>query len=109
MPHLKIRGVSRDALMQQSTELVDGLTAIVGCPRDWFTVEHQETKYIVDGRLTDGYAFCEVYWFERDDETKHKVGEYIIGQLKKMHNHGDCCVIFFPMKGSDYCDNGEWY
>ena len=63
MPHLKIRGIEKNLIVENSKEIIDGLTEIIGCDRTWFTIEHQNTEYIFDGKIVDGYTFVELYWF----------------------------------------------
>ena len=54
MPHLKIRGMDKKALIENSKEIIDGLTNIIKCDRNWFTIEHIDTEYIFDGKIVDG-------------------------------------------------------
>ena len=65
MPHLKIRGMAKQPIIENSKELIDGLTEIVKCDRTWFTIEHIDTEYIFDGKIVEGYTFVELFWFER--------------------------------------------
>ena len=109
MPHLKVRGLDKYQLLEHSTEIIDGLTEIVECDRTWFTIEHIETQYIFDGRIQEGYSFVELYWFDRGEEVKKKVAEFLTKMLKKINGDRDCCIIFFPLLGENYCDNGEFF
>lgn len=109
MPHLKIRGIAKEPIIKNSKELIDGLTNIVKCDRTWFTIEHIETEYIFDGKIIDGYTFVELFWFERTPEVKKEVANFITKFIKNINGNKDCCVIFFPMKGENYCDNGEFF
>ena len=70
MPHLKIRGIEKNLIVENSKEIIDELTKIIGCDRNWFTIEHQNTEYIFDGKIVDGYTFVELYWFARDEKIK---------------------------------------
>ncbi|WP_300453187.1 DUF1904 domain-containing protein [Fusobacterium sp.] len=109
MPHLKVRGMDKKALIENSKEIIDGLTKIIKCDRNWFTIEHIDTEYIFDGKIVDGYTFVELFWFERTPEVKAMVGEFLTRMIKKINGNKDCCVIFFPLRGEDYCDNGEFF
>ncbi len=109
MPHLKIRGIDKKLIIDNSKEIVDALTEIVKCDRTWFTLEHLETEYIFDGKIIDGYTFIEVYWFERTEEVKKQVANFLTETIKRINNNKDCCVIFFPLTGKNYCDNGEFF
>lgn len=109
MPHLKVRGMDKKALIENSKEIIDGLTKIIKCDRNWFTIEHIDTEYIFDGKIVDGYTFVELFWFERTPEVKAMVGEFLTRMIKKINGNKDCCVIFFPLRGEDYCDNGAFF
>ncbi len=109
MPHLKFRGIDKKVLIENSKELIDGLTEIIACNRDWFTVEHIETEYIFDGRIVSGYIFVEVSWFERDKETKNKTADFLTKFCKKYSSNRDTTVIFYPLLGENYYDNGEHF
>ena len=82
MPHLKVRGMDKKALIENSKEIIDGLTEIIKCDRTWFTIEHIDTEYIYDGKIVDGYTFVELYWFERTPEVKATVGEFLTKAIK---------------------------
>lgn len=109
MPHLKIRGIEKKLIIDNSKEIVDGLTKIVECDRDWFTLECYPTEYIFDGKIIDGYTFVEIYWFERTREVKKQVAEFLTKFIKKINDDKDCCIMFFPLSGDNYCDNGEFF
>lgn len=109
MPHLKIRGMKKEPLIENSKKLIDGLTDIIKCDRTWFTIEHIDTEYIFDNKIVDGYTFVELFWFERTPEVKKEVGKFITKFIKEINGNKDCCVIFFPLKGENYCDNGEFF
>ncbi|MGL4980431.1 MAG: DUF1904 family protein, partial [Fusobacteriaceae bacterium] len=42
MPHIKFRGIEKSKILENSKEIVDGLTEIIKCDRTWFTLEHIE-------------------------------------------------------------------
>lgn len=109
MPHLKIRGIEKKLIIENSKEIIDGLTAIIECDRNWFTLEHQETEYIFDGEIINGYAFIEVYWFPRSEKVKKQVADFLTRLIKRINNNNDCCIIFFELSGNNYCDNGEFF
>lgn len=109
MPHLKVRGLPKETLIKHSKEMIDGLTEIIQCDRNWFTIEHLETEYIFDGKIQEGYSFIELYWFDRGEEVKKKVADFLTKIMKKINGNKDSCVIFFPLLGENYCDNGEFF
>ena len=109
MPHLKIRGIEKKIIVEHSKEIVDNLSKIINCDRTWVTIEHQETEYIFDGKIVEGYIFVEIYWFAREEKIKKEVAKYLTELIKKVNNNKDCCVIFFTLTGENYCDNGEFF
>lgn len=109
MPHLKIRGIEKSLIIKHSKEIIDGLTSIIQCDRTWITLEHQETEYIFDGQIVDGYTFIEFFWFDRGPETKKEVAKFLTDLFHRINNHHDFTVIFMPLTGDNYCDNGTFY
>ena len=87
MPHLKIRGMAKQPIIENSKELIDGLTEIVKCDRTWFTIEHIDTEYIFDGKIVEGYTFVELFWFERTPEVKKQVADFITKFIKKINGN----------------------
>ncbi|MGL6064032.1 MAG: DUF1904 domain-containing protein [Fusobacteriaceae bacterium] len=106
MPHIKFRGIQKEKIISNSKEIIDNLTNLIGCDRNWFTLEHIETEYIFDGKIVQGYTFVDVFWFEREKETQDKVAEFITIFLKKINDNNDITVIFNPLIGKNYYDNG---
>jgi len=39
MPQMKVRGIAPEELCKIDVKLIDELTGIVGCPRDYFEIE----------------------------------------------------------------------
>ena len=109
MPHLKVRGLEKKVLIEKSKEIIDGLTEIIQCDRTWFTIEHIDTEYIFDGKIQEGYSFIELYWFERGEKIKKRVAAFLTEKMKEMNGNKDACVIFFPLLGENYCDNGVFF
>lgn len=109
MPHIKFRGIEKNKIVENSNEIIDGLTNIIKCHRSWFTLEHQETQYIFDGKFIQGYTFAEIFWFPREKEIKDQVAKYLTNILKQINNNNDTTIIFFPLTGENYYDNGEHF
>lgn len=109
MPHIKFRGISKDKIIANSKEIIDGLTYIINCDRTWFTLEHIETEYIFDGKIVDGYTFAEIAWFPREQHIKDETAKFLTDVLKKINNNNDTTIIFLPLTGENYYDNGEHF
>lgn len=109
MPHLRVRGLKIETLNKVSTNLIDGLTAIIECDRSWFTLEYIETTFIKDGVIANGYPFVEFLWFDRGQEVKDKVSKFITSLLEKEGNYTAITIIFTNLEGKDYYENGEHF
>lgn len=109
MPHIKFRGIAKMKIIENSKEIIDGLTEIIKCDRTWFTLEHMETEYIFDGKIVPGYTFAEILWFERDKATKDAAAKFLTDILKRINDGNDTTIIFFPLQGENYYDNGTHF
>ena len=109
MPHIRCRGLEFDTIKKISTPLVDGLTNLIECDRSWFTVEFIESTFISDSKISNGYPFVEILWFNRGQDVKDKVAKFVKKKKKKDSNYPAITVIFTDLKGEDYYENGEHF
>ena len=109
MPHIRCRGLEFETVKKISTSLVDGLTKIMECDRSWFTVEFIESTFISDGKISNGYPFIEILWFNRGQDVKDKVAKFTTSLLEKDSNYPAITVIFTDLKGEDYYENAEHF
>lgn len=107
MPMLRIRGIEEQQIKNVSTQLVDELSQIVGCPRDYFTLEKVNSTYIMDGENVAQQPIIEVLWFDRGQEVQDQVAQCITKHLKC---DIECLEVFFvTLKESSYYENGEHF
>lgn len=108
MPQIKIRGIDPEKICTISTKIVDGLEKVVGCPRDYFTIECISSTFIKDGKIVMGYPFVEVVWFDRDEEIQDNVAKTITSII---HNSGykNVDVFFTILNEKLYYENGEHF
>ncbi|NMM64520.1 DUF1904 domain-containing protein [Clostridium sp. P21] len=108
MPQIKIRGIQKEKILPISTELITQLKNIIGCPENYFTIEHIPSSFIKNGSLTEGYPFIEVAWFDRGQEIQDKVAECITTFI---HNIGcnDVDIFFTVFKENCYYENGKHF
>jgi hypothetical protein len=108
MPQIKIRGIEKEKIFSISTELINELENIIGCPKDYFTLEHVSSEFIKEGALYESYPFVEVAWFDRGQEIQDKVAECINSFI-----HSIGCInvdIFFTIfKENCYYENGKHF
>nr|WP_307992756.1 DUF1904 family protein [uncultured Niameybacter sp.] len=107
MPMLRIRGVQMSKIKQVSRELVDELATIIGCPKDYLTLECMHTTFISEGKEVDAPALVEVAWFDRGQEVQDQVAQCITKYL----GEGLPCfeVYFITLKENQYYENGQHF
>ncbi|MGF7058746.1 DUF1904 domain-containing protein [Brassicibacter mesophilus] len=108
MPQLKFRGVKVEDICTISISLVDQLENILKCPREYFTLEHIPSTFINEGKISNGYPFIEVAWFDRGQEIQDKVAEIITEELKNA-GYSACDIFFTLFKESSYYENGKHF
>lgn len=109
MPHLRIRGMKKDEVIDISSNLLDKISTTINCPKDHITLEYIPSIYILDGVEGQGnYPFVEMLWFERNDEAMKLVAN-IITDLIKVYKYNDVAVYFTNLKKDQYFENGEHF
>jgi len=108
MPQLKIRGIEAEKIKRISKDLVNDLTEIVGCPRDYFTIECYNTTSIFDGEIVDTYPFIEVAWFDRGQEIQDKVAKTITKYIQTLDIES-LDIAFTIFEENRYYENGEHF
>ena len=110
MPHLRFRGIEREALMQLSGPLVEQLSSLTGAPVAHFTIERVQTEFIISGEAVAGYPFVELMWFDRGQAVQDQAASLITEQVKaQVGATVDVAVIVLPLTRSAYYDNGQHY
>lgn len=104
MPMIKVKGISKDEVLKESTELIDRLVEVIECPRDYFTIELIENLFIFDGKEVEAPSIIEVAWFNRGQEVQDKVAKIITEHFKKDRACLD--VIFMDLETESYYENG---
>lgn len=108
MPQIKIRGVHPEQVCQISTEMVDNLTTIIDCPRDYFTIECIHSTAIRDGAIIPVPPFVEVAWFDRGQEVQDLVAREITTQFQSVGIES-LDVAFIRFEKPCYYENGEHF
>lgn len=106
MPQIKMRGVDLEKVCNASKELVDVLEKIVGCPREYFTIEWMPSTFICDGSIVLGDPFIEVAWFDRGQDVQDKVAREITRIVHEM-GYSSVEVFFHVLQEKSYYENGE--
>ena len=108
MPQIIMRGIRKEDVQAVRRELVDELTVIVGCPRDYFTVELTQTVFVGDEGEEPGTPFATVYWFDRGQEVQDRTAEVIDRHLRR-RGYPQVEVIFQILEEAKYYENGKHY
>lgn len=108
MPQIKIRGIKPEKICTISTPMIDQLEKIIGCPKEYFTIECISSTFIKDGKLDDGYPFVEVVWFDRGQDVQDNVAKIITNFV---HNSGyqNVDIFFTVLQENLYYENGEHF
>jgi len=108
MPQIKIRGIEPEKICTISTKIVDDLEKIVGCPRDYFTIECISSTFIKNGKIVIPNPFVEVVWFDRGQETQDKVAKTITNLILNS-GYKNVDVFFTTLEENLYYENGEHF
>ena len=110
MPHLRIHGLDKEKIHKISIPLLNKLTAVVGCPRDHFTIEHIHSTFIMDGVEAGAYPFVEMHWFDRGPDIQDSVAEIITDQIREVTDDStDIAVVFHALNARNYYENGAHF
>lgn len=108
MPQIKVRGISVEDLCKISTGLIDNLTEIIKCPRDYFEIECIHSTAIKDGQIAPVYPFIEVAWFDRGQQIQDQVAKEITRQIQSL-GINDVDLAFSVFQKERYYENGEHF
>ena len=101
MPQIGIRGMEISKVRSISKTLADNLVQIVGCPKDYFTIEHISTTYFMDGEEILSYPFVEVAWFDRGQVIQDKTAG-ILSKTIRDQGYDLVQIVFIPYDESRY-------
>lgn len=109
MPQLKLRGIKAEKISPVSKEMIDGLQALLECPRNYFSIECQNATYVIDGEISEeGYPIVEIWWFDRGQEVQDKAAKIVTDYVHKA-GYADVDIIFIQLAEKDYYENGEHF
>ncbi len=106
MPHLIIRNLKKDEFTSKVEKLSKELTATIGCPEDWITINFIDNSitYVAGTDETINNIFVDVRWFPRADEMKANVAKIINDTFASEGR--DVIVIFENLIKENYFENG---
>ncbi|CVK20311.1 MULTISPECIES: DUF1904 family protein [Sporomusa] len=108
MPQLIIKGMNIETIKQLSKPLVDELTQIIGCPREYFTIEAVQSVFIQDGQEQPITPFVQVNWFDRGQAVQDQVAQAICRQAQRAGSP-QVETFFVVLEESRYYENDRHY
>lgn len=108
MPILKLKSIEAQKACAVSKALINELQELLQCPRDYFTIEIIQSKFIADGEFVQGPAMVEVSWFDRGQEVQDTAAKIITKHINSA-GYKNVDVIFHPLEKSRYYENGEHF
>ncbi|MEQ8154546.1 MAG: DUF1904 domain-containing protein [Clostridiaceae bacterium] len=108
MPALKFKAIEPAKVIEISKELIDELEELIKCPRSSFSIEVDESTYIIDGVFCEGCPKVEVAWFDRGQEVQDKAALIITNKVRAA-GCTDVDVIFTVLEKNRYYENGKHF
>ncbi len=108
MPALKLNAIDAKRALTISKGLIDELQELLQCPRDYFSIEVPQSKYIIDGKFVGGPHMVEVYWFDRGQEVQNKAAAIITKHMSTI-GYKNLDIIFYMLEKNKYYENGEHF
>lgn len=103
-----IKGMDVHSVKGISRLLVDELTAIIGCPRDYFTIEVSVNPFIMDGQETAITPLIQVNWFDRGQNVQDEAAAAIYRHVKRAgYSHVE--TFFIVLEEARYYENEKHY
>lgn len=77
MPRITTHAIPLALVQAASRALTDELVALIGVPREHFTLEVRQDPFVADGELVSGDPFVEVALFDRGAEVETEIARTI--------------------------------
>lgn len=108
MPALKLKSIDENKALSISKRLIDELQELIQCPREYFSIELVESKFIMDNKFVKGPKMVDVFWFDRGQEVRDKAAN-IITKCFNSIGYKSVDVIFHSLEQDKYYENGEHF
>ena len=108
MPALILKAINENKVLTISKELIDELQELIQCPRDYFSIEVTQSKFVMDGKFVEGPPMVDVLWFDRGQEIQDSAAEIITKYINSI-GYKNVDVIFHVLNGKNYYENGEHF
>lgn len=108
MPALRLKAIDGNKALTISKQLIDELQELIQCPRDYFSIELVQSKFIMDGKFVGGPQMVDVLWFDRGQDIQDKAAKIITKYINSI-GYKNVDVVFYPLEHSKYYENGEHF
>lgn len=108
MPALKLQSIDAKKALKISKELIDELQELIQCPREYFSIEVAQSKFIMDGKFVGGPQSVDVLWFDRGQDVQDKAAKIITKHINSI-GYKNVDVVFHPLDKMKYYENGEHF
>ncbi len=108
MPQLIIKGMEQEQIKKISRPLVDELQGIIGCPRDYFTIEAVNSVFIMDGEQQAVTPLVQVNWFDRGQQVQDQAAAAIFRHIAGV-GFSQVETFFVVLQENNYYENGAHY
>lgn len=108
MPALKLKAIDAKKALTISKVLIDELQELIQCPRDYFSIEVTQSKFIMDGKFVGGPQTVDVFWFDRGQDVQDKVAKIITKHINSI-GYKSVDVVFHTLEEKKYYENGEHF
>ncbi|HCX62259.1 DUF1904 family protein [Sedimentibacter sp.] len=108
MPALRLKAIDGKKALTISRQLIDELQELIQCPRDYFSIELVQSKFIMDGKFVGGPQMVDVLWFDRGQDVQDKAAKIITKHISTI-GYKNVDVIFHSLEHSKYYENGEHF
>lgn len=108
MPTLRFHAVTMERLFPVSNSLLNDLMSIYKVPVDHINLEIIESKFIVEGKLTEGFPVVEISAFQRPYAMEDAVARSVSAHLVKA-GYPESEVYFLHLSARSYYGNGSHF
>lgn len=108
MPQLRFKAIDENKALSISKELINELQELIQCPREYFSIELVESRFIMDNEFVKGPQMIDVYWFDRGQVIQDKAAKIITKHIFSV-GYKSIDVIFHNLEHSKYYENGEHF
>ncbi|MCZ4338146.1 DUF1904 domain-containing protein [Shewanella colwelliana] len=110
MPHIRMRGLPQEAVIDLSRDLLDRLAARCNVSAEGFTLDWVPSISYRHGEVDRDFVQVEVLWFPKDPETHHVVEQDIRQAILSVYSSAKhISIMFTALTPSCYYRDGHHF